>query len=48
MKTLLMGGYAFYVWCAYGLAVTMVMLTVITMKQRHKRIRQILKQWFKQ
>lgn len=48
MKIMLMGGYAFYVWSAYGLAMFIFISTSVAMKRRQKRTRRVLQQWLQQ
>lgn len=33
-----MGGYAFYVWSAYGLALTVLMVNLVATLWRHKQV----------
>ena len=42
-----MGGYAAYVWSAYGLVLGMLALNLIHTKKQSKAIQKHLKDWFK-
>jgi heme exporter protein D len=44
---LMMGGYASYVWSAYGLVFAVLTLNLITINWQRKRLRKLLQQWFK-
>lgn len=48
MSHLMMGGYALYVWSAYGFAAAMLAIILVTMTKRRKQTRKLLQQWFKQ
>ncbi|MFA6302994.1 MAG: heme exporter protein CcmD [Legionella sp.] len=43
-----MGGYALYVWPAYGLALGLLVMNFIMVKQQKMSIRRKLQQWFKE
>lgn len=43
-----MGGYALYVWPAYGLALGLLVMNFIIVKQQKISIRRKLQQWFKE
>jgi heme exporter protein CcmD len=47
IQTLNMGGYAAYVWPAYGLLFTVFTLTIVHAFWQRKRVRKVLQQWFK-
>lgn len=42
---LAMGGYAGYVWSAYGLVFVVAVINVITIKRQRKRAKKTLQQW---
>jgi heme exporter protein D len=44
---LAMGGYSIYVWPAYGLVCTVLVMNILGMKWQRKQTRQKLQQWFK-
>lgn len=43
-----MGGYAAYVWSAYGLVAMVLLMNLFAVKRQQKQVRNRLKQWFKQ
>lgn len=43
-----MGGYALYVWPAYGLALGLLFMNFVIVKQQKLSIRRKLQQWFKE
>ena len=47
MNHFIMGGYALYVWPAYGIALVVLLTNFLTMKWKQKQTRQKLQQWFK-
>ncbi|MFI4919204.1 MAG: heme exporter protein CcmD [Legionellales bacterium] len=47
LEWLAMGGYATYVWSAYGLVCTVLVVNVLGIKWQKKRTHQKLQQWFK-
>ncbi|MCX7117097.1 MAG: heme exporter protein CcmD [Legionellales bacterium] len=42
-----MGGYAGYVWSAYGLVSVVFLFQLVSTKWRQKRTRDLLRQWLK-
>lgn len=42
-----MGGYAYYVWSAYGLVFSALIITVLLIKRQRIQIHQKLHNWFK-
>lgn len=44
---LAMGGYAQYVWSAYGLAAAVLVFNVLALKKQKKLVRSKLQHWFK-
>ena len=42
-----MGGYSLYVWPAYGIVCTVLLLNILFAKRKKKRTYQQLQQWFK-
>lgn len=48
MQWLSMGGYANYVWSAYGLVTVVFLLNVLGCRLQKNRIELALKTWFKQ
>lgn len=43
-----MGGYAPYVWSAYGLVAMVLLMNLFAVRQQRKQVKKRLKQWFKQ
>ena len=47
MQWLGMGGYSIYIWPAYGLVCTVLVVNLLGIKRQRIRTRKILQQWFK-
>ena len=46
LQWLSMGGYATYVWPAYGLVCGVLLLNMLSIKWQQKRTRKFLQHWF--
>ena len=47
LQHLTMGGYALYVWPAYGLFVFVFLMNFFSLQWKKKQTRRLLQQWFK-
>lgn len=45
-SSLAMGGYASYVWSAYGLVAAVFVINIVAIKRQRLKTKKILKQWF--
>ncbi len=47
MQWLAMGGYAIYIWPAYGLVCVVLVTNIVSIKWQHTRTRNRLQRWYK-
>ena len=43
----LMGGYGIYIWSAYGLVLSVLVINLLSIRWQRKQVRRLIKRWMK-